>query len=49
MPGARLRVISGSSYESPIEAELGKRRVSVPLGLARSVFVEKVKASWPLK
>jgi len=49
VPGARLRVISGSSYESPIEAELGKRRVSVPLGLARSVFVEKVKASWPLK
>jgi DtxR family Mn-dependent transcriptional regulator len=43
VPGARLRVISGSSYESPIEAELGKRRVSVPLGLARSVFVEKAK------
>jgi len=43
VPGARLKVISGSSYESPIEAELGRRRVSVPLGLARSVFVEKVK------
>ena len=43
VPGARLRVINGSAYESPIEAELGRRRISVPLGLARSVFVEKVE------
>src|SRR5256886_4475455 len=42
VPGARLRVINGSAYERPIEAELGRRRISVPLGLARSVFVEKV-------
>jgi DtxR family Mn-dependent transcriptional regulator len=44
VPGARLKVISGTQFESPIEAELGRRRISVPLGLARSVFVEKVKA-----
>ena len=43
VPGARLRVINGSAYESPIEAALGRRRISVPLGLARSVFVEKVE------
>ena len=39
-PGARLSVLAGSDYESPIEARLGGRRLSVPLGLARGVFVE---------
>src|SRR5215472_7952818 len=42
MPGARLRVVAGSEYESPIEVQMGRRRVSVPLGLAREVFVEEV-------
>jgi DtxR family Mn-dependent transcriptional regulator len=42
MPGTRLRVLAGSEYESPIEVQLGRRRASVPLGLAREVFVEKV-------
>src|SRR5215469_1729817 len=42
MPGTRLRVVAGSEYESPIEAQMGRRRVSVPLGLAREVFVEEV-------
>jgi DtxR family Mn-dependent transcriptional regulator len=43
MPGARLRVVCGSEYESPIEAQMGRKRVSVPLGLARDVFVEEVR------
>jgi DtxR family Mn-dependent transcriptional regulator len=41
MPGTRLRVVAGSEYEGPIEAQMGRRRVSVPLGLAREVFVEE--------
>jgi DtxR family Mn-dependent transcriptional regulator len=41
VPGARLTVLEGSRYESPIEARLRGRRVSVPLGLARSVFVDE--------
>jgi DtxR family transcriptional regulator, Mn-dependent transcriptional regulator len=43
MPGARLEVLAGTEYESPIEARMGRRRVSVPLGLAREIFVEDVK------
>jgi DtxR family Mn-dependent transcriptional regulator len=39
VPGARLAVISASEFESPIEVRLKGRRESVPLGLARSVFV----------
>lgn len=42
MPGARLHVLAGSEFESPIEARMGRRRVSVPLGLAREIFVEAV-------
>src|SRR5436853_5217810 len=42
MPGTRLRVLAGTEYESPIEAQMGRRRVSVPLGLAREIFVEDV-------
>jgi DtxR family transcriptional regulator, Mn-dependent transcriptional regulator len=42
MPGIRLSVLAGTEYESPIEAQLGRRRVSVPLGLAREIFVEDV-------
>ena len=42
MPGIRLSVVAGTEYESPIEAQLGRRRVSVPLGLAREIFVEDV-------
>jgi DtxR family Mn-dependent transcriptional regulator len=42
LPGARLRILAGTEYESPIEAQMGRRKVSVPLGLAREVFVEVV-------
>ena len=38
--GKLLQVLAGTAYESPIEARSGGRRVSVPLGLAREIFVE---------
>lgn len=41
-PGLRLAVVTPSRYESPIEARVSRRRLSVPLGLAREIFVEKV-------
>ena len=41
VPGARLVVREGSNYESPIEVDLDGGRLSVPLGLARDVFVEE--------
>ncbi len=40
VPGARLRVVAGTRYESPIEVALGGTTLSVPLGLARAVFIE---------
>ena len=39
VPGARLAVLSASEFESPIEVKIKGRRESVPLGLARAVFV----------
>ncbi len=43
VPGVRLRVVAGTRYESPIEARIDRREVSVPLGLAREIFVEESK------
>jgi DtxR family transcriptional regulator, Mn-dependent transcriptional regulator len=40
MPGTRLEVVSVSEYESPIVVRIEGRRVSVPLGLARAIYVE---------
>ena len=40
MPGIHLEVVSVSEYESPIVVRIKGRRVSVPLGLARAIFVE---------
>jgi Fe2+ transport system protein FeoA len=40
MPGTHLEVVSVSEYESPIVVRIKGRRVSVPLGLARAIFVE---------
>jgi DtxR family Mn-dependent transcriptional regulator len=40
MPGTHLEVVSVSEYESPIVVKIQGRRLSVPLGLARAVFVE---------
>jgi DtxR family transcriptional regulator, Mn-dependent transcriptional regulator len=38
-PGARLSIVAGSDYESPIEVRHKGRRESIPLGLAKAVFV----------
>jgi DtxR family Mn-dependent transcriptional regulator len=40
MPGTRIEVIAVSEYEGPIEVKIKGRRVSVPLGLARGMYVE---------
>jgi len=40
MPGTRVEVVAASEYEGPIEVRIKGRRVSIPLGLARGMFVE---------
>jgi DtxR family Mn-dependent transcriptional regulator len=40
LPGTRIEVAKTSEYEGPIECRIKGRRVSIPLGLARAVFVE---------
>jgi DtxR family Mn-dependent transcriptional regulator len=40
MPGTHLDVLSVSEYESPIVVRIKGRRLSVPLGLARAIYVE---------
>lgn len=42
MPGTRLKVLAGTRYGSVIEVQMGRRRVSVPLELAREILVEEV-------
>ncbi|HEY3195276.1 MAG TPA: metal-dependent transcriptional regulator [Candidatus Dormibacteraeota bacterium] len=39
-PGTRLEVVAASEYEGPIEVRVKGRRLSIPLGLARAMFVE---------
>jgi DtxR family transcriptional regulator, Mn-dependent transcriptional regulator len=39
LPGTRLSVLATSEFEGPIEVRLRGRRESVPLGLARAIFV----------
>jgi DtxR family transcriptional regulator, Mn-dependent transcriptional regulator len=41
VPGARIEVVAASKFESPITVRINGRRASVPLGLARAVFVEE--------
>jgi len=41
VPGARIEVVSESKFEGPITVRLNGRRASIPLGLARAVFVEE--------
>ena len=38
-PGTRLAIFAASEFEGPVEVRLKGRRESVPLGLARAVFV----------
>ena len=39
VPGTRVAVIAASKFEGPIEVKVKGKRESVPLGLARAVFV----------
>ena len=39
VPGAKVAIVTGSRFEGPIELRVKGRRDSVPLGLARAVFV----------
>src|SRR6266849_3486873 len=41
LPGTHIEVLAPSEYEGPIEVRVKGRRVSVPLGLARAMFVER--------
>ena len=45
LPGTRIEVLAASEYEGPIEVRIKGRRVSIPLGLARGMFVEGVRQS----
>jgi DtxR family transcriptional regulator, Mn-dependent transcriptional regulator len=45
MPGTHLEIVSVSEYESPIVVRIKGRRMSVPLGLARAIFVEGARQS----
>src|SRR6266567_1796262 len=40
VPGTRIEVLLVSEFESPIECRIKGRRASMPLGLARAVYVE---------
>src|SRR6266566_1943126 len=42
-PGTRIAVIAGSEFEGPIEVRIKGRRESVPLGLARAIFVTEAR------
>jgi DtxR family Mn-dependent transcriptional regulator len=41
LPGTHIEVVAASEYEGPIELRIKGKRVSVPLGLARAMFVER--------
>ncbi len=45
MPGTRIEVMAVSEFEGPIEVRIKGKRVSVPLGLARGMFVEAARPS----
>jgi DtxR family Mn-dependent transcriptional regulator len=41
LPGTALEIVGESKFEGPIVVRIKGRRVSIPLGLARAVFVEE--------
>src|SRR6266852_5961257 len=41
LPGTHVEVVAESAYEGPNQVRIKGRRVSVPLGLARALFVER--------
>ena len=40
VPGTSIEVLAASEFESPIECRIKGKRVTIPLGLARALFVE---------
>jgi DtxR family transcriptional regulator, Mn-dependent transcriptional regulator len=44
LPGTRVEIVTASAYESPIEVRIKGRRESIPLGLARAMFVEAARS-----
>jgi DtxR family Mn-dependent transcriptional regulator len=45
LPGTRLEIVEGSKFEGPIGVRMKGRRVSIPLGLARAVFVKPARTA----
>jgi DtxR family Mn-dependent transcriptional regulator len=45
LPGMRLEIVEVSKFEGPIGVRIKGRRASIPLGLARALFVEGVRQS----
>jgi DtxR family Mn-dependent transcriptional regulator len=45
LPGTRVEIVVASTYEAPIEVRINGRRVSIPLGLARAMFVEAARTA----
>src|ERR1700674_2530952 len=45
LPGTQIEVGAASELEGPIAVRISGRRVNVPLGLARAIFVEGVRSS----
>jgi len=43
MPGTRIAVVAGSEFEGPIDVRVKGRRESVPLGLARAIFISETR------
>jgi DtxR family transcriptional regulator, Mn-dependent transcriptional regulator len=43
LPGTRIDVLAPSEYEGPIEVRIKGRHESVPLGLARAIFVTEAR------
>jgi DtxR family Mn-dependent transcriptional regulator len=41
LPGTRMAVLAASEFEGPIEVKIKGRRTTVPLGLARAIFVKE--------
>lgn len=42
-PGTRVDVVGGSEFDGPVEIKVKGRRDSLPLGLARAVFVTEAR------
>src|SRR2546421_373077 len=40
-PGTRIEILTTSEFDSPIDCRIKGSRVSIPLGLARAIFVER--------